>query len=248
MPQTTVATLIERAKSTADMRDNFVKPNEWLTWATQERVALDLYIARSGWPQKMAEFPITVTGSENGAYGVNPKPGVMAIITVYQYDSSGRVRQLENQEFTTFLRRDPSYSGSPSGHSRYFHVSWATDNLTLNLYPQPSTGETYKVIYLPHPKRLVLTVGDADLEEASVAYPLGWEERIVLGMARRALIKEESSTGAVDSEIGLWDARIEEACWSRVISQVPSVRNSDPTHYSWSDRYLVPPFGLWVWV
>lgn len=252
MPQTTVATLIDRAKSAADMRDNFVKPTEWLTWATQERLALDLFLARSGWTLAVDVFDITITGTENprGTFPVDPDSGVMAILLVHQFDSSGRIRQLEHQDFATFLRRNPGYTGSPQGHARYYNLTWNSATLTLNMYPEPQAGETYRVIFLPHPKRLVLSVamGQEATEEDSVNYPMGWEERVVLGMARRALIKEESSTSGIDSEIGLWDTRIEEACWSRVLTSAPGVRNVDDLHYGWSDRYTVPPFGMWTWV
>lgn len=246
MPVTTVTDLIDRAKATSDMRDNFVTPAQWVAWASQERLALDLFLARSGWTLPFTDFNITVTGSEGGNYVVNPTGGVMAIVCVLQYDTSGRVRPLEAQNSVDFLKRIPGYTGS-SGYASTYRVSWSGDNLTLNMFPEPKAGETYKVVYIPHPKKLAIS-SPGSWEETSVSYPMGWEERIVLGMARRALIKEESSTSDVDSEIGLWDSRIEEACWNRVLSNSPSVRNVDTTHYGWTDRYNFPPFGLWTWV
>lgn len=247
MPTTTVSSLIDRAKATSDMRDNFVTPAQWVAWGSQERLALDLFLARSGWALTLSDFNITVTGSEAGAYGVNPTGGVMAIVCVYQYDTSGRIKMLERQDAVTYLRRVPGYSGSPAGHGTYYRVLNSGDNLTLNIYPEPSAGETYRVVYLAHPKKLAVS-SPGTWEEISVTYPMGWEERIVLGMARRALMKEESSTQAVDQEISLWESRIEEACWNRVLADAPSVRNSDFIHYGWTDRYSLPPFGLWTWV
>lgn len=247
MPTTTVSALIDRAKAAADMRDNFVTPTQWVAWASQERLALDLFLARSGWSLPLSSFNITVAGTEAGSYTVNPTGGVMSIVCVYQYDASNRVRMLEYQDPVSFLRKVPGYTGTPSGHARYFRATYSGDNLTLNLYPEPSTGETYTVVYLAHPKKLVVSA-PGTWEEASIAYPLGWEERIVLGMARRALMKEESETRAVDQEIALWEQRIEEACWSRVLSTAPSVRNIDQNHYGWTDRLSIPPFGMWIWV
>lgn len=241
MPVTTVSDLIDRAKAVSDMRDNFVTPTQWLAWASQERLALDLFLARSGWTLPFAEFNITITGSEGGVYNVNPTGGVMAIVCVLQYDSNGRVRPLEHENAVEFNRT------AKSGSAAFYRTSWSGDNLVLNLWPTPQVGETYRVVYIPHPKKLVLSSPGA-WEEISVAYPMGWEERIILGMARRALIKEESSTSSVDSEIALWDQRIEEAAWSRVLSSAPTVRNTDPTHYAWTDRYSFPPFGLWTWI
>lgn len=247
MPTTTVADLVDRAKAVSDMRDNFVTPTQWLYWASQERLALDLFLARSGWPLNMEDFDITVTGAEAGDYAVNPTGGVMAIVCVYQYDSSGRIRLLENQDAVSFLKRAPGYTGSPSGNANYYRAIVSGDGLVLNLYPEPKAGETYRVVYIPHPKKLVLSSPGA-WEETSVTYPMGWEERIVLGMARRALIKEESETRSVDQEIALWDSRIEEACWSRTLASSPSVRNVDLLHYGWVDRLSIPPLTYWTWV
>lgn len=247
MPSVTTTELIDRAKAAADMRDNFVTPTQWLYWATQERLALDMYLARSGWALPLVDFNITVTGAEAGTFNINPTGGVMAIVCVYEFDTAGRIRQLQNQDAITFLKRKPGYTGSPIGHSNYYRVLWSGDNLTLNLYPEPNTGETYRVVYLAHPKKLVLSSPGA-WEETSVAYPMGWEERVVLGMARRALVKEESSTSAIDQEISLWDSRIEEMCWNRVLSESPTIRNADQLHYGWSDRFALPPVTYWTWI
>jgi hypothetical protein len=202
MPSVTTADLVSRASAASDMRDNFVTPTQWMYWATQERLALDLFLARSGWPLPYATQTITVTGSEGGVYNVNPSTGVMAIVAVHQVKDQ-RTRLLKHQNAVDFLSKVPGYTGSPRGNSVFYRVNWSGDNLTLGLYPEPISGETYLVTYIPHPAKLVLASPGTN-EATSVAYPMGWEERIVLGMARRALIKEESSTSSIDSEIALW--------------------------------------------
>lgn len=341
MPTVSVSTLIDRARATADMRDNFVTPTQWAQWASQERLALDFFLARSGWSLPLSDFDITVVGDEAGDFDVNPTGGVMAIVCVYEYDTAGRVRMLRQQDAYSFVRRIPTY-GAP-GDSRFYRVQWEGDSLVLNMYPTPSAGETYRVVYIAHPRPLYETeaaytsqgvLGNLTLynrtsgvttdinvsltatgtpgtnvvitaqsssalvmtyEESAtwenvrdeinssatyveaeitgvneiiregdfsglytatltggaygahtVAYPLGWEERIVLGMARRALMKEESDTRPVDTEIALWESRIEEACWNRVLTNSPSVRNSDQETYGWTDRFSMPPIGNWV--
>ncbi len=346
MPTVTVSELVDRAKAISDMRDNFVSPTVWEYWASQERLSLDLFLARSGWTLPLSTFDIEVDGTENGAYAVNPDNGVMCIVAVHQVDGT-RVRPLRHENAVEFIRS----TDGPTGHSATYRVQWTGDNLTLNLSRTPTSGETYRVTYIAHPLKLtltdpstyatvtfaasdaankfvataltlgsagngtVVTLVDTDLAPAlttdtlaavtarfddgtstwaqmytalntsefievtteiatgtmiatdvgtgttaggldpvdfgvalSVAYPMGWEERIVLGMARRALIKEESSTSAIDSEIALWESRIEEACWSRVLSEAPSVRNTDYRHYGWSDRYVLPPYTSWTWI
>lgn len=229
------------------MRDNFVTPAQWMYWASQERLALDLFLARSGWPLALSEFNITVTGSEAGVFSVNPTNGVMAIVAVHQYDSRG-VRLLRLKDSVSFLHQTVGNTSNPKGYSTTYRVLWTGDNLTLNLYPEPANAETYKVTYLAHPLRLTLDSSPSAGYANSVAYPMGWEERIVLGMARRALMKEESDTRAVDQEVALWESRIEEMAWNRVLSESPQVRNSDGVVYGWTDRYSLPPYSSWSWV
>lgn len=363
MPTVTVSELVDRAKAAADMRDNFVTPKQWEYWASQERLALDLFLARSGWPLALETLDITITGlEEDNAYLVNPAGGVMAIVCVHQMNNNAdQFRLVRHQNSANF-----SPDSRPMGNPVEYRVIWSADALALSFYPRPKVGDKFLVTYLPHPFRLNIsdpsiyattpvggltalnkpffatalaagaignnievkltnvnaapgvTTGSAQLivdssaevnvqflggdslgaplatpttwaqiyaaydgsafirvdhtntgstnadnfddftsggidavtlaRATQVTYPMGWEERIVLGMARRALIKEESETRAIDSEIALWESRIEESAWSRVLSESPTVRNSDMTNYAWTDRYSVPPYTYWFFV
>lgn len=237
MPTVTTSELIDRAKAAADMRDNFVTPTQWVQWATQERYALDLFIARSGWPMPLQTQTTTMDGVINTLTIEVP---AMAVVCVHQY-RGGSYRLLKHTNAVDIARSDQQ--GDPTE----YRVFWDSDDLYLVFGPAPTAGTVIKVTYLAHPQKLSLTVSD-DENATEVTYPMGWEERIVLGMARRALIKEESDTRSIDSEIALWESRIEEAAWSRVLADVPSVRNTDYNTYGWTDRYSVPPFGNWLFV
>lgn len=245
MPLVTTSTLVDRAKAASDMRDNFVTPAQWMLWATQERYGLELFVARAGWAMNISNFDFTVTGAEAGVFPITSVPGIMAIVAVHEYTTTG-VRQLKYQDAITFLHQLPGNTTNTRGHSIAFRALWTGDNVSMNLYPEPNTGESYRVTFLVHPKPLALSTTTG--YDTSVTYPMGWEERIVLGMARRALIKEESETRAIDSEIQLWESRIEETCWSRVLSESPSVRNVDQNEYGWTDRLNYPPPMGWVWL
>ena len=247
MPSVTTLELMNRAAAVSDIRDNFVTPAQWMYWASQERLSLDLFLARSGWSVPTTNFDITVTGSENGVYNVNPSAGVMAVVCVHEMITQG-FRRVRYQDSISFMRQPPGATGGAKGHARFFRMQWSSDNLTLNLYPEGNAGETYRVTYIPQSLRLTLDANPAAGYEGNVVYPMGWEERIVLGMARRALIKEESDTSQVDQEIKLWDGRIEEACWNRVMGESPVVRNVDNENYGWSDRIIWPPYpNSWFW-
>lgn len=249
MPVTTTQSLIDRARAAADMRDNFVTPTQWMFWATQERLALDIFIARSGYALPgLTNFDLTVLGTEGGAYLLNPSSGVMAVVCIHEMINNGfrRVRYLDA---VAYMKQPPGTTTGAHSHARYFRAISSTtdDSITLNMYPEPSAGEVYRISYLPHPAALVLSSPGAN-QATQVVYPMGWEERIVLGMARRALIKEESDTSAIDSEIGMWDKRIEEAAWDKVMGESPVVRNSDVEVYGWNDRIIWPPYpNSWFW-
>ncbi len=243
MPTVTTSELVDRAKAVSDMRDNFVTPTQWMYWASQERLALDLFISRSGWPLNITSFDISVLGNEGGVFPLNPTGGVLAIVCIHEVEGD-RVRRLKLNDAITFFRQPTGTSGGLQGHASTYRAIWSGDNINLEMYPSPSAGETYRVTYIPHPLRLTLDASPATGYGNSVSYPLGWEERIVLGMARRALMKEESDTRTVDQEIALWDQRIEEACWNRILGASPSMRNVDDER-GWSANTSIPPPGSW---
>lgn len=255
MPTVTTQELVDRAKAVSDMRDNFVTPTQWLYWATQERLALDLLLARSGWPLQLSTY--TISGSwlpnidndgdstielTNGVYRIADNQNVMAIVAVHQVRNNS-YRRLKMSSAVDF-----SPTSRSTGDAMTYRVTWTGDVMGLEFWPQIRSGDSYLVTFLLHPLKLVYSGAVAGVSEVSVSYPMGWEERIVLGMARRALIKEESDTRAIDSEIALWESRIEEAAWGRVLSEAPSVRNSDITVYGWTDRYSIPPYSSWLFV
>jgi hypothetical protein len=247
MPTVTLQKLLDRAKATSDMRDNFVTPTQWVDWANQERQSLDLFLARSGWVDPLVEGT-TLTNSA-GTYTLtlaSGVPGIMAIIGIWE-TTANSVRRLAHEDAVSFYRQTVGNTTNPSGHAKYYRLIRSGDTVKFNFYPEPNlASETYVVAYLPLAQPLSLTAGTG--LDTSVSYPMGWEERIVLGMARRALIKEESSTSAVDSEIKLWESRIEEACWSKNMSEVPAIRNVDRVEYGWVDRIDFPPPYTWSWL
>jgi len=243
MPATTTAQLVERAKAAADMHDNFVTPKQWMYWATQERMSLDLFIARAGWTQDFETDGFTVTGSEGGDF--NLTFDLMAIVAVHQRHTNGQVRRLRLSDTASFLRQAPGTT-VVSGNAQEYRVRRVADSVQLQLYPAPVAGEVYLVTYLPHPLPLTLDSSPATGYANSVHYPMGWEERIVLGLARRALDKEESDSTPVQRQIGAMNQEIEQLCWDRVTSDAPSIINRDMDMRGWVDRISYPnPIGWW---
>jgi hypothetical protein len=227
----------------ADMHDTFVTPTQWMDWATQEHRALTISLAQSSWTQNLLTTTVTIDSAD---LGLIPIPEPLAVVCVHHAGPQG-TRPLTHTNAVDLLRLvNPS---APEGNASHFGVTYDPDasQYTVRLVPQPRSGDQYTITYVPLPKTLVLGTPGAG-EANSVGYPLGFEERIVLGMARRALIKEESDTMALERLIKEEDARIERAIWGFVMSQVPTIRNVDRQARNWTSTLIYPPSRDWVWL
>ncbi len=232
------------------MHDGFISPVQWYYWMNKENYALALFIARAGWVENIQTLTITPTGTENGKFILNLPNIPLAIVAIHEVGTNLQgVRLLKNSNAVEFLRQLPGSTVNPFGHSKEYRVIWDQDNdqYFINFFPEPSLSTQYMVSYIPAPKKLVQTVNDATKEALSVTYPLGWEERVVLGMAREALDKEESDTVRIEKKLKDMESRIEEFCWSRILSAVPTIRNSDQDERGWSDKGIYPPVLQYFW-
>jgi hypothetical protein len=202
MPSTTYTDILDRARSTADMRDSdFVTPTDWLRWANLEKYALDVTIARAGIILKEGREDITATGAAQ--YEINDP---IAVLGVYEL-RDGRYRRLRSSDT---MDGAGFHQTNVTGQGQIYRVFQNTlGKISIQFYPIPTDG-TYQVFIVPQDAALTTS--------SSVNYPLGWEERIVLGMAKRALSKEESPTKHVDDLMAQTDRLIEEAAWDRLFA------------------------------
>lgn len=247
MPSFTVQTIIDRAVAIADMSGNFVTPAQWLAWYNSEARALEFFIARSGWVGNLAAtvdaaaVSAPVDGSAPPLVGSIPAADYpLAVIGAYEVrDKHYRPLTFKNQ--VDFTRQSMSAT-TDIGDAREFAIFSNTgdDALLVHFWPAPTTG-TYRILYLQGRTPAVAVT-------TSVVWPLGWEERIVLGMARKALIKEESDPGKVERLMGEQDAIIEEFCWNRNFSSGPQIRNVDRVTRGWTDQMIYGPYESWYWM
>lgn len=241
MPAVTTSVLVARAKAIADMHDNFVTPAEWMYWATQERLSLDYLMARSGWIQNVTEVTVTATGA--GDYSLSSIP--MAVLCVHESSSQGlrRLRYNNTVDFKRQVTGGTVVTGAAAEYSLRLDLT-SGGLMKINFFPEPSSG-SYVVSIVPSKNPLALAAASG--YDTSVIYPMGWEERIVLGMARRALVKEESDTQAISNMITDINAEVERAVWNMVTSEAPTIRNSDVQAYGWDRDLFYPPVGQWRW-
>jgi hypothetical protein len=103
-------------------------------------------------------------------------------------------------------------------------TSWAAfgsaDEVTVEISPRDQ-GSPYVVRWIPTP------VLPASLDD-QVTLPWDCDERLVLGMARRAHLKDSSASQLLDKLIDAADAEIQFSAWGRLDTQAPRVRRVRP--------------------
>jgi hypothetical protein len=233
MPAVTVQELIDRAKAAADMHDDFVTDAQWILWANIENQKLWSFVARCGYVIREDREDIPATGATQYTFN---EPA--AILGVYELVGSRyrRIRHSDAQDGAGYINT------GTNGQATMFRVFQNTNGqVSLQLWPVPTSGE-YKVYVIPQADTL-------DATSDSVNYPMGWEEYIVLGMAKRALAKEETRNPMVDAEHDDISRHIESTAWERLFGAHKSIRNVDRVERGWSnypDHYGDPASWLWI--
>lgn len=216
MATVNVSELITRAQQAADMEDDFISQSTWLYWANVEYKKLWTKIARMGYPIQYVETAVTWTGA---LQYTTSEP--TAIVGIFGLTTTGRRYRIPIKH-----PADNKYSGSyRQGTPSECHIkSEALNNqIIITFWPVPQSGSCY-IGVIEKPKKLVLSAPGAD-ESTTLNFPMGWEERIVLGMARRALGKEETTNPAIEREIAETDNMIENSCSSYLLSEQPTVKD-----------------------
>lgn len=146
--------------------------------------------------------------------------GVLATIGVAENLGSGRYRLLTPAQ--SHYGRSPTL-GYTTGASSHWYATGTGDTITYTLEPR-DTG-SYFVRYIP-------TVVPADSLADTVTVPFGADERLVLGLARRAKLKEGSASALLERLIMDADAELNFAAFGRVNTDSPRVRTSRYRDYS----------------
>lgn len=243
---TTAAELYARATTAVDAHDNSITDDEFGYWATQETYALSLFAARLGWTQNVSTQTFTVTGSESGGnFVLTNSP--LCILCVHQIRSR-LAKPLKLNNAVDFLRElpgTPFQRGEPEEYRVLYDAT--NDDVVLNFYPAPNAGTVLVVSYVPEPSKVTLAASPPAGSANTVSFPLGWEERIVLGIARRALVKEGSDTSEILRMIAECDSLIESAVYDRVLADHPTVRNLDHERRGWSSSVRYPSPAEYWW-
>lgn len=233
-----VSELITRAQQAADMEDDFISQSTWLYWANVEHKKLWIKLARSGFPIGYNETPITITGALQyntdeslaiiGMRGITRSGRYFRVPIVHPINMTGINSTVTGRAQQCMISHDPGNVGN-----EIVIRFWPT--------PQPNT-DFYTLATIVYPKTLVLDTPSGD-ESDTVNFPNGWEERIVLGMARRALGKEETINPAIEAEIREVDNDIENSVRSYLLVDNATVHDvNEPTPGT------LPPYTDWLYL
>lgn len=240
MAQFAVRDLINRARTYVDddHRDqkSWITDERWLDIMNAEYAVLYKRWLRNGLVTPPIEQAY-ITGDTQVI------PDVLAIVGVGR-DNGSSIEMLTPAQ--PALGRDPYWRSAGDGSSA--STSWIAygngDVVTVELDPVPSdnTGTNYIVRYVPTPAALTYPL-EVPLElpmyvvpDGYVELPFGADERLVLGVARRAHLKDSAASKLLNELIFEADAELNFAASAKVNG--PRVRNvnnpfSTPNQSSW---------------
>lgn len=138
--------------------------------------------------------------------------GVLATIGVAEDLGDGRLRVITPAQ--SAHGRSPFW-GYTDGTPSWWYAHGTADNLVYTL--EPRTTGNYLVRYIATPTAPTLVTDTVDL-------PFGGDERLVLGMARRAKLKDGSASALLNGLIAEADAQLNMQAFGRANGDSPRVR------------------------
>lgn len=208
--------LIDRARVYIDddhkETDGWISPTNWLTLFNVEYAQLFRKWVRAG----LIAPAYTETPFSGSSTSLS---GVLAIVGVAQDMGSYRRPVFPAQ---SVYGRAPFWGGTmDSGPSMSWAASGTGDNLTLTLDPPDSATSNYLVRWIAAPAYAT----DAT---TTVELPYGGDERLVLGAARRALVKDSTASQSINALIADADADLNFLAFGRANGDSPRVRRVTP--------------------
>lgn len=209
--------LIARARVYVDddhsETDGWIAPANWLTLAQVEYALLLRRWIRTGLVVPATADSTPFTG------GSTTLSNVLALVGVAQ-DKGGYVRVLAPVQ--SLRGQHPMWTGSqaPGGISQSWMATASGDTVTVTLDPKdPDTSEPYFVRYVAAPAYVTDGTQTVDL-------PYGTDERLVLGIARRSHLKDQSASQLLERLIAEADAELAFTAAGRIQGDSPRVRRT----------------------
>lgn len=211
MAEFTVDSIVNRARTyIADDHDDnegFIAPERWVDIFNAEYSTLYPDWVRAG---LISPAPEDDTFTSH-AHTVQ---GVLAVVGVAEDLGSGNVRVLRPAQ--SIHGRAPFW-GYRSGAPEYWLAHGTADDLAFTL--EPRQDGNYFVRYIPVP-----TAADALADTFDVPY--GCDERLVLGVARRAKLKDGAASALLERLMLEADAQLKFRAFGRANGDAPRIRRT----------------------
>lgn len=207
--------LIDRAKvyiaDDNDQESNFIKPDKWLILGNVE-----LQLLRSYWARMGLINPATVDQTFSGStVTVVNALALVGVAEILSPSTPYRVLQESQSAFGA----TPYWNTQPGSHSSTWAATGFGDTFAVTL--DPPTAGNYVVRYAPN-------LAYATDPQTSPELPTLADERLVLGMARRAHIKDSGRSATIEQLIMQQDAALAFVALGRLRNDGPRVRRVEP--------------------
>lgn len=246
---TTTASILASARAYVDDEHaavaSWIPDATWMLWMNHEYRRAYRQAVTSGLIVPAYTDEALAYDDATDSYALSGAP--MAIVGVWQgasgTSSFRKLRQAQAQGGAFPSRSEAQGTG----------MAWAAysmgSDIVVKLYPSPGDVTDYTCRYVPEPLVLVAADPVADVSTTSVNIPLGLDDRIALGMARRALIKEGSGSSALERLIAQTEQDLEFAAHSRISGDAPRARSYRRTlNADTPDMLLTDRPVDWFWL
>lgn len=216
--------IIDRARTyVSDDHDDekgWITPQRWLTLVQVEYGLLYKRWIRMGLIRvEPVQTAFSAPGTTIPAVGDPEGSGVLAIIGVAQDYGGGRFRVVTPGQSVNGAYA--IYSENSSGPAVTWTAFGLGDSYTINLEPNVNSSGDYFVRWITAPI-------PSPVLSATLEMPFGSDERLVLGTARRALLKDSSASALLNRLIDEQEAETNFAAFGRNNGDGPRVRRVRP--------------------
>lgn len=223
-----LSTIISRAKARSDMEgSSFIDDGEWAQWATSEY--RELYDLIATHPENRL-YLTSLTGtftSGQADYTITPAEGnkIYRVVGCDIRINNGSFYPMTVAGWNERMENDSLLHYNRAYRYKYMLMGRDTDgDVILRFNPTPFNADTYRVWYVPAP---------GDVADDNIIELYGWDEYIVLGMAVRALTKDESDTRDIRMDKANQAQRITQAIQNMNQGGAGAMTSSEYQPYPW---------------
>jgi len=213
---TTLATLRTRVRERADMVDSdFISDTELLTYINESYAELYDILVATYEDYYTEETSLSLSDGS----GTISLPADFYKLRGLDKDVGGQWTAVYKFNFNDRNAR-PTGARNPQLRETYYRIV----RQDLKLAPEATADGSYRLWYIPEFTALVA-------ESDTVDVPAGFDEYIVIDAAIKCLVKEESSTAALDNAKAAMMKRIENMAANRDADQAESISDVNEILY-----------------